>query len=726
MTRLVSVLALAVFLLAAAAAAEPGPGPDRAPPAATVGIDPRADREPPAAKIVPRAFEAHGVRWVDEYHWLADRDDPDTMAYLAAENAYAEPRLVRLRPLVEELAAELHARADGAHVSADFVEHGYVYRRRYVPGARFAAVVRRRNQPGASEQVVLDVEALAAGHKQYELNNYTVSPDNEIVVFAVDFTGDRRHRIFWRNLATGAVADTGIENAASDLVLAADSRTLFYLRTEPGTVRAHQLWRHTLGTPAAQDTLLHEEGDIGFELGVGRSKSDRYILLRSEHQNTSELRILRADRPHEPFRLVEPRRKGVVYAADHVGDSFYIRTNLDAPDFRLVRAPEDAPGAANWVEILPETPGRHIAYFSTFETFLATVEDGEAGRTVRVFRRADMREIAVPRPQALGVMDLYVADGNANRDASATTLQVRFNSLLHPTAIYEFDTRTGGLTLRERSLAARWFDPDAYEVKRIVATAPDGEAVPATVMYRKGRLRAGGNPTLVTGYGAYGWGQHPGFPGDWVSLIDRGFVYVLAHVRGGREKGQRWHDRGRMLAKMNSFTDFIAVTEAVVAQGFADPRRVFSQGGSAGGLLVGAAMNLRPELYAGVVAEVPFVDVLTSTFDTSLPLISLELEEWGNPVVKAQFDAIRAYSPYDNVAAKAYPPMFVTAGLHDTQVGYQEPAKWVARLRARKTDRNEILFLTNMEAGHTGLSGRFGAVAERARIIAWLVSLAEP
>jgi oligopeptidase B len=667
--------------------------------AQTTGTDPRSDPEAPAARIEPRTFEQHGQPWVDEYYWLVDRDDPDAIAYLNAENAYAEARLARLQPLIAELEKELHARADGAHTSAEYVEDGYVYRRRFVSGARFAAIVRHKDGvPGASEEIVLDVEALAAGHKQYELSNYTLSPDNRLVAFAVDFTGGRQHRIFTRDLVTGTVNDTGIDNAASDLVFAADGRTLFYLRTEPKTVRAHQLWRHSLGTPTSQDVKIHEEPDLGFELSVSQSKSDRYILLRTEHQNTAEVRYLPADRPEEPFRLIEPRRKGVVYAVDHVDGSFYIRTNLNAPDFRLARAPEDAPGAANWIEILPETPGRHIAFFGVFDTFIATTEDNESGRSVRVFRRSDMSEIPVPRPHALGVMDTYVADGNANRDHAATTLQVRFNGLLQPASIYEFDTRNGSLTLREESLAARWFDASLYEVKRIDATAPDGEIVPVTVMYRKGMLRPGGNPTLITGYGAYGWGNQPSFAGDWLSLVDRGFVYVLAHVRGGREKGQRWHDRGRMLNKPNSFTDFIAVTEAVVAQGFAHPRRVFSQGGSAGGLLVGAAMNLRPELYAGVVAEVPFVDVLTSTRDTSIPLISLELEEWGNPVYKDQFESIRSWSPYDNVAAKAYPPMFVTAGLHDTQVGVQEPAKWVARLRARKTDRNEIAWLIDKAA----------------------------
>jgi oligopeptidase B len=717
MQPLAIVLAWSLLLVSVAQGEETKPG------AATVGAGLR-EAEPPIAKIVPREFERHGVRWTDNYYWMVDRHGADLAAYLKAENAYATARLARLERLIDTVEIELHARTDGDHVSAEVVDDGYVYRRRFVEGARFASVVRRKNEPGAPEQMVLDVESLASGHRQYELNNHTVSPDNDIVAFAVDFTGGRQHRIFWRNIETGVVVDTGIENAGSDLVFAADSRTLFYTRTEPGTVRAHQLWRHTLGRPSSEDVLLYEEPDTTFEVSVSRSKSDRYILLRSEHQNTSEVRYVSADRPDEPFRMIEPRRKGVAYAVDHVVDSFYIRTNLNAPDFRLVRAPESAPQAANWVDLLPETPGRHIAFFSVFDTFLAIVEDNESGRAVRVFNRADMREMPVPRPQALGVMDMFVADGAANNDAAATTLQVRFNAPTHPQAIYEFDTRTGSLTLKEQALASRWFDTDGYEVKRISATAPDGESVPITIMYRKDMLRAGGNPTLVVGYGGYGWGQHPTFPDGWFSLIDRGFVYALAHVRGGREKGQRWHDQGRMLNKMNSFTDFIAVTEALIEQGIADRRLVFSQGGSAGGLLVGAAMNLRPELYAGVVAEVPFVDVLTSTSDPSLPLIAQELEEWGNPVFKDQFDAIRTYSPYDNVKAQAYPPLFVTAGLHDSQVGVQEPAKWVARLRALKTDRNELLFLTNMEAGHQGFSGRFGSIEERARISAWLLDRA--
>jgi oligopeptidase B len=417
---------------------------------------------------------------------------------------------------------------------------------------------------------------------------------------------------------------------------------------------------------------------------------------------------------------MEPRRDGIIYEADHIGDQFYIRTNLNAPDYRLVSAPEAAPEAANWQDVVPPTSGHLIAQFELFETFVAIVEEHDAVQSVRVFRRSDMREIAVPRPAPIGVMEVEFAQGAANADPSATVLQLRFSAPAIPNAAYDFDTQTGKLLLRKKSRAWNWCDPDAYEVKRIEAVASDGESIPVTLMYRKGLLRSGGNPTVITGYGAYGLSELPSFADSWVSLVDRGFVYAIAHVRGGREKGRRWHDAGSMLMKRSSFT----ATETLIAQGFADRKRVFAYGGSAGGLLVGAVANMRPDLYAGIVAEVPFVDVITSMSDPSLPLTTLEYQEWGNPAIKEQYEYMLSYSPYDNVSAKAYPAMFVTAALHDSQVRYHEPAKWVARLRATKTDHNELLFVTDMTAGHTGTAGRFGSADDYAKIVAWVITLA--
>jgi oligopeptidase B len=690
--------------------------------AGTPSVAPGVTVKPPIAKIIGKVSEVHGQRRIDNYDWLRSESDPDVPAYLKAENAYAAARLAPIRPLIGEIEQELHARAEGTGESPEFFESGYIYQRRMALGARFPVIVRRRSQPGAPEQVVLDTEGLAAGHKQYSLDNWVVSPDNDRVAFAVDFTGGRAHRIFVRDIATGHVSDTGISDAASDLAFSADSKTLFYIRVELGTVRSHQLWRHGIRADASQDKLVYEEVDPTFELSLNKTKSGRFIFLNLKQQRSTEIRYLPADRPDDQFKVMEPRRHGVIYEADHIGDRFYIRTNLNAPDFRLVNAPDAAPQAANWVDVVAQTPGRFIAEFELFDTFIAIVEEHDAVQSVRIFRRADMSEIPVPRPAEIGVMEMTFAQGTSNRAPSATVLQLRFSGPAHPISVYDFDTRTGELLLRKKSRAWGWFDPHAYEVKRINATATDGESIPVTLMYRKDLLRAGGNPTLITGYGAYGSSMPPSFSESWISLVDRGFVYAIAHVRGGREKGRRWHDQGSMLNKRNSFTDLVAATEVLVARGFAARERVFAYGASAGGLLVGAVANLRPDLYAGIVAEVPFVDVISTMADPALPLTTLEYEEWGNPTIKEQYDYMLSYSPYDNVAAKPYPAMFVTAAMHDSQVGYHEPTKWVARLRATKTDANELLLVTDMAAGHTGTAGRFGSTSENAQMMAWLIA----
>ena len=714
MRPLISMCACLIALVTGAAAPASAQSA-RPPPAANAAT-------PPVARIVPHVFEAFGQRRADPYDWM--RNTRELVPYLTAENAYADERLAPLEPLIDRLEVEGSQRADDSEDSPDFIENGYVYQRRTAAGARFPVITRRKVGADAGSQVVLDIESLAAGREQYDVNGFALSPDGKLIAFAVDFTGGRRHQIFIRDIATGELRTPGITNAYSDLTFSADSKHLFYIGTQDGTVRANRLWRHTVGTDASADRLLYEEADTAFELHLETSKSRRFILLTSESQQTTEVRYLAADRPDDPLTVMEPRRHGIFYAADHVANRFYIRTNMDAPDFRIVAAPDSAPQAANWTTVVPATPGQHIAWFEVSDNFVAVTIDHDAIRSVRVFRRADDQEIPVPRPPGVGVMELFEEEP-ANRDPAATRVQLRLSALNLPYAFYDFDTRTRDLLLTRKSPAWKWFDPAAYEIKRTTATAPDGEAVPVTLIYRKGLLKPRGNPTLITAYGAYGSSNMPRFKDSWISLIDRGFVFAIAHVRGGRERGSRWYDQGRLLNKRNSFTDFIAVTQALVAQGLADPKRVFAYGASAGGMLVGAVVNMRPDLYAGIVAEVPAMDILTTMADPNLPLSTLEYEEWGNPAIEEQYRAMLSWSPYDNVSAQAYPPVFVIAALNDSQVGVHEAAKWVARLRATKTDRNEILFVTNMSAGHGGSSGRFGTVSIDARVKAWLINLAQ-
>jgi len=683
-----------------------------------------AARDAPIAPVVPKMVNAFGGARIDNYDWLRDRKDPRVVSYLDAENAYANARLEPIKPLVDELTAELKAREAQEDASVPATFNGYVYQHRFSQGAQYPCIVRHKDAAGAQEEIVLDVGALAAIHpQQYQLGSWTVSPDNTRVAFTVDFTGGREYRIFARSIATGETVDQGIENASSDLVFAADSNALFYVRNEPTTLRSYQVWLHRLGINPNSDALIYEESDPTFSISIGLSKSRQLALININEERTSEFRYLPIDQPTAELQVIEPRRRGVIYDVDHVGDQFFIRTNLDAPDFRLMSAPQATPTVLHWREIVPEKPGRHLSHFEAFETFVAVDVEDETGTSIRVFSLPELREIPVPRPAAIGVASsVFGEDNEANLDPAATALRFHYSNPLVPQCFYDFDVTTGALTLRKQDPASLWCDRHRYVLDQFSATAPDGERVPITIVYRKGMWHPGGNPTLIVGYGAYGLSLRANFTRSAFSLIDRGFVYAIAHVRGGHEKGERWYAEGRMLNKRNTFTDFIAVTETLIAKGYADSRAIFAQGGSAGGLLMGTIANLRPDLYAGIVAEVPFVDIVTTMSDASAPLTTLEYNEWGNPAVKTEYDYMLSYSPYDNVAQKSYPAMFVTAGFYDSQVSYAEPAKWVAKLRASKTDTHDLVFKTDMTAGHDGRSGRLGSVEESADIMAWLIA----
>ena len=683
-----------------------------------------AAHDPPIAPVMPKTFREFGGVRIDNYDWLRDRKDPRVIAYLNSENAYADTRLEPIKPLVDELAAELRAREVQEDASVPTPYNGYVYERRFTQGAQYPYIVRRKVAFEAREEIVLDVGELAAGHpQQYQLGSWNVSPDNTRVAFAVDFTGGRDFRIFVRTIATGETVDQGIDNASSDLVFAGDSDTLLYVRNEPTTLRSYQVWRHRVGTSPTGDVLIYEESDPTFEVSISLSKSQKFILLNINEERTSEYRYLPADQPSQQLNVMEPRRRGVIYEVDHVGEEFFIRTNLGAPDFRLMSAPQATPAAQHWREIVAEEPGHHLSNFKAFKTFLAVDVEDESGTTIRVFSLPELREIPVPRPAEIGVASSsFMDDNEANLDPAANVLRFHFSSPLQPQSVYDFDVTTGTLTLRKQDPASRWVDRHRYVLDQLSATAPDGERVPTTIVYRKDMRHPGGNPTLIVGYGAYGLSLRAAFTRSAFSLIDRGFVYAIAHVRGGHEKGERWYAEGRMLNKRNTFTDFIAVTEMMIEKGYANPRAIFAQGGSAGGLLMGAIANLRPDLYAGIVAEVPFVDVVTTMSDASVPLTTLEYDEWGNPAVEREYDYMLSYSPYDNVGQKSYPAMFITAAFYDSQVSYAEPAKWVAKLRASKTDAHELLLKTDMTAGHEGRSGRLSSIEQSAEIMAWLIA----
>jgi oligopeptidase B len=682
-----------------------------------------ATHSPPVAPVVPKRFTAFGGARIDNYDWLREPKDPRVVSYLDAENAYADACLGSIKPLVEEIAAELKDRETQQDATVPTADNGYLYERRFTQGAQYPYIVRWKDEPGAQEQIILNVGELAAGHQQYQLGSWDVSRDNTRVAFAVDFTGGREFRLFVRSIASGETVEIGIDNASSDVVFAADSESLFYVRNEPLTLRSYQVWQHRLGTSPKHDVLIYEESDPTFEVSISLSRSRKFILLNISEERTSEYRYLPADQPTQKLNVIEPRRRGVIYDVDHVGDEFFIRTNLDAPDFRLMSAPQATPGVSHWREIVPEEPGHHLSNFKAFETFVAVDVEDQSGMQIKAFTVPELREIPVPRPAAIGVASTsFVEDNEANLDPAAKILRFHFSNPLQPPRVYDFDVTTGALILRKEDPASQWVNEDRYVLDQLSATAADGERVPITIVYRKNMRQPGGNPTLILGYGAYGLSLRATFTRSAFSVIDRGFVYAIAHVRGGHEKGERWYAEGRMLNKRNTFTDFIAVTEALIAQGYAASRAVFAHGGSAGGLLMGAIANLRPDLYAGIVAEVPFVDVVTTMSDASVPLTTFEYDEWGDPAVKREYDYMLSYSPYDNVAPKSYPAMFVTAAFHDSQVSYAEPAKWVAKLRANKIDTHELLLKTDMTAGHDGRSGRLGSVEQDAETAAWLIA----
>ncbi|MGC2078839.1 MAG: prolyl oligopeptidase family serine peptidase [Xanthobacteraceae bacterium] len=568
---------------------------------------------------MPKTFKEFGSVRIDNYDWLRDRKEPRVVAYLEAENAYADARLEPIKRLVDTLAAELKARETQTDGSVPAVYDGYVYERRFNEGGQYPYIIRRKDAVGAPDEIVLDVGALAASHpQQYHLGSWTVSPDNSSVAFTVDFTGGREFCIFVRTIASGEIVDQQIDDADSALVFAADGKTLLYVRNEPTTLRSYQVWRHRLGSDPKSDVLVYEEIDPAFSVSINLSRSRKFILFNIDEERTTEFRYLPADQPAGELKVIEPRRRGVIYEADHLGEQFFIRTNLDAPDFRLMTAPQATPAAQHWSQIVAEEPGHQLSQFNVFETFVTVDVENESGTTIRVFSLPDPHEIPVPRPAAIGVASSsFENDNEANLDPTAKILRFHFSSPVQPQCVYDFDV---ALTLRKQDPVARWFDRGRYVLDQLSAAAPDGERVPITIVYRKEMRRPGGNPSLIVGYGAYGLSLRATFTWSAFSLIDRGFIYAIAHVRGGHEKGERWYAEGRMLNKRNTFTDFIAATETLIALGYADSRAVFAQGGSAGGLLVGAIANLRPDLYAGIVAEVPFVDVVTTMSDASVPL----------------------------------------------------------------------------------------------------------
>jgi oligopeptidase B len=692
---------------------------------------------PPVAARRPVTLEAHGDERTDDWFWLRDKDDPEVIAHLEAENAWTESAMSGSQPLQEALFAERVARIEETDLSVPVRKGPWVYYSRTVQGSSYGIHCRRAAEgPEDAEVVLLDENLLAAGHDYFALGNFSISPDHRWLVYSTDTSGGgERYTMRFRDLLTGTEAAESTSDTSYGAAWANDNATVFYVRVDDA-MRPHQLWRHQVGTDPAADVLVVEEPDDHFYLSVGRTKDDRYVLCGLDSKVTSEVRVLDADDPEGTFRVIEPRRHGIEYSVDHdLGDSgtgrpsrFLIVTNDGAEDFRLMEAPDDAPGREHWSEVLPARDGVRLDAVDPFAEYLAIYERQDGGTRMRVVEHANGVSTPVVQPESPSTLW-----GEANPEYDTTVLRYGYTSLATPRSVYDLDLKSGKIALLKRQPVLGSFDPVHYRTERQWVMADDGTRVPISLVYRPDLVGdptdgGGGAPCLLYGYGSYEASMDPTFSSLRLSLLDRGFIFAIAHVRGGGEMGRHWYVDGKFAAKPNTFSDFVACARHLVAGGWTTADRLVARGGSAGGLLMGAVANLAPELFRAVVAEVPFVDCLTTILDETLPLTVLEWEEWGNPVEDvAIYEVMKAYSPYDNVVAVGpdgspvrYPDILATGGLSDPRVGFWEPAKWVAKLRAANP-ANRVLLKMEMGAGHGGPSGRYDAWKDEAFVYAFIL-----
>jgi oligopeptidase B len=673
---------------------------------------------PPVAKRIPHELTAHGHVRIDDYHWLRERENPEVLAYLEAENDYTEAATADLEPLRRELLAEMIGRIEQVDQTVPARERDYEYYLRWVAGAEHPLVCRRGLAPGAPEEVLLDGDALAESHEFFELAQAEVSENQMLLAYSVDTIGRRFYAIHFEDLRSGELLPDLILDTAGQLEWAADDRTLLYVKQDPETLRSFQVLRHTLGEDPREDQLVYSEPDETFEVSLSKTKSRAYLMLDVYSTLSSEVRLLDARTPDAQPWVFAARERGLEYAVDHLGENFYVLTNLDAHNFRVMRTPVGNTAKAHWRELIAHRPDVLVQSIELFEDRMV-LEQRRRGLVELVVHQLDghpTRTIEFADPA-------YVAFASDNLELDTDKLRVGYESMTTPPSVFDIHMDTGERTLLDQQKVPGGFDPNDYVSERLDAPARDDAAVPISLVYRRDRPLDGSRPLLLYAYGSYGESLDADFSANRLSLLDRGFAYAIAHVRGGEELGREWYEDGRLLHKQNSFTDFIDCGEFLIAEGYAHRSQLFAEGGSAGGLLVGAVVNMRPDLFAGALAQVPFVDVVTTMLDDSIPLTTSEYDEWGNPADKVYYDYMLGYSPYDNVRAQDYPALLVTAGLHDSQVQYWEPAKWVAKLRATKTDENLLLLRTDMSAGHGGTSGRLAALEDVAFEYAFLLGL---
>ncbi len=678
---------------------------------------------PPVATIKPYERNIHDETTIDNYYWLNDyfKEGPDSanvIAYLQAENAYTDSMMQHTEALQEKLFTEMRGRVKEKDETVPYLKNGYYYYTRTEEGKQYFKFCRKKENPGAPEEVLLDIDEMAQGYAYYNATGFSVSDDNRLLAFGVDTVSRRQYTIYIKNLETGEMYGDAIRNTDGDSEWTADNKTLFYTENNARTLLTEKIKKHVLGTDVTGDVTVYHETDPTNYIGLQKSKSGNFIFIISQGTLSSEVRYIRSDSPDRPFTVFQPRVKDVLYNVEDRGDRFYVTTNSGARNFRLMESAYDQTGSAHWKEVIPHRDTVLLQGIEVFKNFLVVNERQNGLVKLRVIDYSTGKDYYIDFGEPA-----YAAGIGQNETFDTDILRYVFTSFITPNSVFDYNLSTQEKQLMKQTEVGGNYNAADYTSERLHATASDGTAVPISLVYKKGLRKNGNNPLLLYGYGSYGINMDAYFSSSRLSLLDRGFVFAIAHIRGGQEMGRYWYEDGKMMKKKNSFTDFISCGEFLVKEKFTSPEHLYGMGGSAGGLLMGAVANMAPDLWHGLVAQVPFVDVVNTMLDESIPLTTNEYDEWGNPNDRDAYLYMKSYSPYENIEAKNYPNILVTTGLHDSQVQYFEPAKWVARLRTVKTGNNVLLLKTNMDYGHGGASGRFDYLKETALEYAFLLNL---
>ena len=674
---------------------------------------------PPSAKKIPHPITNHGNKRVDDYYWLNDRENPEVIDYLNKENEYYQKETAHTEKFQKQLFDEMKSRIKEDDQSVPYLYNGYYYITRFETGKDYPIYSRKKGSLEAKEEILFDCNEMAKGHSYFQLGGLSISDDNKWAAFSVDLVSRRQYTLHFKNLKTGEISASKIENTTGGATWANDNKTIFYSKKDEVTLRSDKIYKHKLATDSKDDKLVYFEKDETYNVDVNKSKSKKYIIIASESTLTSEYQILLADTPDQNFTVFQKRTRGLEYSISHFEDHFYIVTNKDKADnFKIMKTPETKTAKENWTDLIPHRKDVLIEDIDIFKNYLVVSERSNGLNKIRIMPwKGD--DYYLPFE-----IETYTCNTTTNVDFDTEILRYAYQSMATPPSVIDFNMRTKEKTvLKEVEVLGGKFDKNNYSEERIWATATDGTKIPISMVHRKGIKKDSNNPFLLYAYGSYGYSMDASFSSTLLSLLDRGFIFGIAHIRGGEDLGRQWYEDGKLLKKKNTFTDFIDCSKFVISEKYTSAAHLYAEGGSAGGLLMGAIVNMAPEIYNGIIAQVPFVDVVTTMLDETIPLTTGEYDEWGNPNEKKYYDYMLSYSPYDNVVAKNYPNMYVSTGLHDSQVQYWEPAKWVAKLRDLKTNSNQLFLNTNMDSGHGGASGRFEALKELAKEFSFLLDL---